>query len=221
MQAAEFITDLIPPLKLSDRASLALAWMEEIRTAVLPVVDQGQFLGFVRDEVIVDLDDLGLTISEIEFDDHECKVFGDQHVYEILKAGAEFESNAVAIVDREGIYQGVVTIEDSLTAFAESLSIQATGSVLVLSMDMTDYTLSEIARLIETENGKILSSIISNDPLDSSKIKVTLKIDQPELRHIKATLERFGYKIIDHYQEETGVSSEEDRIGNLLRFLDI
>ncbi|MDN3204873.1 cbs domain containing protein [Algoriphagus sediminis] len=221
MQASEFITDFIPPLKLSDKVSLALAWMEEIRTAVLPVVDQGKFLGFVRDEVILDLNDLGLTIAEIELDGLDCKVYGDQHVYEILKAGAENGFNAVAILNREDIYQGVVTIEDSLTAFAESLSIQATGSVLVLSMEMTDYSLSEIARLVETENGKILSSIISSDPLDSSKIKLTLKIDQPELRHIKATLERFGYKIIDHFEEEAGISSEEDRIGNLLRFLDI
>ena len=76
-------------------------------------------------------------------------------------------------------------------------------------------------RIIETENTKVLSSFISSDPLDDSKIKLTLKLDKPELRHIKATLERFGYKILDHYQEETGVSSEEDRIGNLLRFLDI
>lgn len=86
---------------------------------------------------------------------------------------------------------------------------------------MTDYSLAEICRIIESENTKVLSSFISNDPLDDSKIKLTLKLDKPELRHIKATLERFGFKILDHYQEETGVSSEEDRIGNLLRFLDI
>ena len=86
---------------------------------------------------------------------------------------------------------------------------------------MTDYSLAEISRIIETENTKVLSSFITDDPLDDNKIKLTLKLDQPELRHVKATLERFGYKIIDHYQEESGVSSEEDRIGNLLRFLDI
>jgi hypothetical protein len=75
--------------------------------------------------------------------------------------------------------------------------------------------------VVESENAKILSSFISNDPLDDSKIKVTIKIDQLELRHIKATLERFGYKVIDQYQEEEEISSEQDRLGNLMRFLDI
>ena len=112
-------------------------------------------------------------------------------------------------------------MEDSIAAFADSLSIQSQGSVLIMSLNMTDYSLSEIARIIETENTKILSSFITSDPLDDSKIKLTLKLDKPELRHVKATLERFGFKILDHYQEETGVTGEEDRIGNLLRFLDI
>jgi hypothetical protein len=88
-------------------------------------------------------------------------------------------------------------------------------------MNMNEYSLAEISRIIESENGKVLSSFISTDPLDNNKIKLTLKIDKPELRHIKATLERFGYRILDQYQEVEEASSEEDRIGNLLRFLDI
>ncbi|WP_435380207.1 hypothetical protein [Echinicola jeungdonensis] len=56
--------------------------------------------------------------------------------------------------------------------------------------------------MIESENTKILSSFITNDPLDENKIKLTLKVDQIDLKHIKATLERFGYKIIDHYRKK-------------------
>jgi hypothetical protein len=88
-------------------------------------------------------------------------------------------------------------------------------------MNMNEYSLAEISRIIESENTKILSSFISTDPLDSSKIKVTLKVNKPELRYLKATLERFGYKILDQYQEEAEYSTEDERIGNLLRFLDI
>src|SRR5690606_28824335 len=132
-----------------------------------------------------------------------------------------FHLTMVAVLDRENAYQGVVTIEDAITAFADTISIQTEGGVLILSMFMTDYSLYNIARVIESENAKVLSSFINSDPLDDSKIRVTLKIDKPELRHIRATLERFGYKVIDHYQEEVGVSREQDRLGNLLRFLDI
>ncbi|OOG69296.1 CBS domain-containing protein [Algoriphagus sp. A40] len=221
MQAYEFINSLIPPLKLTDRAGMALAWMEEIRTDSLPVADQGRFLGFISDEVIFELNNPDQLIGKIELEAGPCWVYSDKHIYDVLRVASENQSNLVAVLDRENTYLGVVTMEDAIAAFADSLSIKSQGSVMILSMNMSDYHLSEISRLVESENTKILSSFITNDPLDGNKIKLTLKLDKPELRHVKATLERFGYRVIDHYQEESGISSEEDRIGNLLRFLDI
>jgi hypothetical protein len=221
MQAYEFINNLIPPLKLSDKAKMALSWMEEIRTNLLPVVNENRFVGFVTDELIYTINDPELFIKDITQVSPACFVYLDKHIYEVIKVASEHKINMVAVLDRELNYLGVVTMEDAIGAFADSLSIQAQGAVLILSMYMTDYSMFEISRIIESENAKILSSFISNDPLDDSKIKVTLKLDKSELRHIKATLERFGYRIIDHYQEEAGVSGEQERIENLLRFLNI
>ncbi|TDQ13752.1 hypothetical protein DFQ04_3476 [Algoriphagus boseongensis] len=221
MQAYEFINSLIPPLKLSDRAGMALNWMEEIRTDYLPVIDEGRFLGFIGDETIFELNNPDILISQIELEAGSCWVYTDKHIYDVLRVASENQSNLVAVLDRENTYMGVITMEDAISSFADSLSIKSQGGVLILSMNMSDYHLSEIARLVESENTKILSSFITVDPLDDSKIKLTLKMDKPDLKHVKATLERFGYRIIDHYQEESGISADSDRIGNLLRFLDI
>ncbi|WP_162416583.1 CBS domain-containing protein [Cyclobacterium roseum] len=221
MRALDFINHLIPPLKFTDKVTMALSWMEEIRTNILPVADKGGFKGFITDEIIYDINNPDLTIGEVELLAASCVVQLDRHIYEVLRISSENQVSMVAVVDKEMKYQGVVTEEDAVTAFTDSISIQTPGGVLILSMFMTDYSLYDIARVVESENAKVLSSFISNDPLDDSKIKVTLKTDQVELRHIKATLERFGYKIIDHYQEDGGVSGEQDRLGNLLRFLDI
>ena len=221
MQAFEFINNLIPPLKLGDKAGMALSWMEEIRTDSLPVVDQGNFLGFLREDVIFDQNDSSQYIKTLPLEGHSCWVFTDKHIYDVLRVASEHQSNLVAVLDRNHNYQGVITMEDAISAFADSLSIQSQGGVLILSMNMTDYHLSEIARLVESENSKILSSFISTDPLDDTKIKLTLKFDRADLKHVRATLERFGYRIIDHYQEEQGMNDSDDRIRNLLRFLDI
>jgi hypothetical protein len=221
MQAYEFINNLIPPLKFADKVKMALVWMEEIRTDVLPVVHDGKFMGLITDDMIYEINNPELSIQEVDLLAQNCFVYMDRHIYEVLRVSSENQTSMVAVIDRDMVYHGVVTIEDAISAFTNSISIQSQGGVLILSMFMTDYSLYDIARIVESENAKILSSFISNDPLDDSKIKVTLKIDQMELRHIKATLERFGYKVIDHYQEDAGMSSEQDRLGNLLRFLDI
>jgi signal-transduction protein with cAMP-binding, CBS, and nucleotidyltransferase domain len=221
MQAYEFINNFIPPLKLSDKVKMALSWMEEIRTDILPVVHEGKFQGFLTDATIYTLNDLELKISDVTPATPNCFVYQDKHIYDVMKVASENKTNMVAVLERNQQYLGVVTLEDAIGAFADSLSIQSQGSVIILSMFMTDYSLYENSRIIESENAKILSSFITNDPLDDSKIKVTIKLNQIELRHIKATLERFGYKIIDHFQEEASASGEQDRIDNLFRFLEI
>lgn len=221
MQAYEFINNLIPPLKLKDKVKLALNWMEEIRTDILPVVDDGRFMGFVTEDLVFSINNPETGIAEISLENISCFVYQDKHIYDVIKVASEYHSNMIAVVDRENNYIGVVTMEDAISAFADSLSIQSNGAVLVLSMNMTDYSLFEIARIIESENTKILSSFLSSDPLDDSKIKLTLKLDKTELRHVKATLERFGYRILDHFQEEEGINGEQERIDNLFRFLQI
>jgi len=221
MRAIEFINNLIPPLKFTDKVKLGLSWMEEIRTDILPVVDKGSFKGFITDEIIYEINDPELTIGDVELLGNSCIVQEDRHIYEVLRVSSENQLSMVAVLDKDLRYLGVVTEEGAISAFTDSVSIQSPGGVLILSMFMTDYSLYDIARVVESENAKILSSFISSDPLDDSKIKVTIKIDQLELRHIKATLERFGYKVIDQYQEEEEISSEQDRLGNLMRFLDI
>jgi len=115
----------------------------------------------------------------------------------------------------------VITVQDTLTSFAQTAAVQMPGAILVLSMNYNDYSLSEISRLIEENRARVLSSIVKEDPLDPGKIRLTLKLNELELSRIVATLERFGYKVIGRYQETKPLGSEKERIDMLLRYLDI
>jgi acetoin utilization protein AcuB len=95
------------------------------------------------------------------------------------------------------------------------------GGILVLSMDLIDYSLAEISRYVEENNAKVISSLMVEDPMDKGKIKLTLKINQIELTRIVATLERFGYRVIGRYQETRQDTGEKEKIDMLLRYLDI
>jgi hypothetical protein len=128
----------------------------------------------------------------------------------------------VCVVDDKGKYMGVITVQDIMSSFAQTAAVQMPGGVLVLSMDLIDYSLAEICRYVEENNAKVISSIMIEDPLDKGKIKITLKINQLDLSRIVATLERFGYRVIGRYQE-TAISSsgEQERLDMLLKYLDM
>lgn len=212
---------MIPPLKGVDDAHKAIVWMEEFRCNYLPVVDNNQLLGFISEEIILEKNDIDKNVRDFDLVGQQCFVHLDTHFYDILKVAAEYKLQMVAVLNEDSTYTGVITVQDTLTSFAQTAAVQLPGGILVLSMNHVDYSLAEISRLIEENHAKILSSIVKEDPLDPGKLRLTLKINQLDLSRVVATLERFNYKVIGRYQENKPVAGEKDRIDMLLRYLDI
>lgn len=221
MIALELINHMIPPLKLSDDGHKAMVWMEELRANQLPVVEKGRFLGFISEEIILEENDKTRLVGEYDLYAEQCFVHDHQHFYEVIKLASEYEVQLVAVLNEENHFVGVVPIEDTIAAFAQSTAVQEMGAILVISLNHRDYSLAEISRIVEGENARILSSCLTGDHHDSAKVRVTLKINKAEISHITATLERFGYKIIGRFQEVESKSNDKERYDMLMKYLDI
>lgn len=221
MIAEELINHMIPPLKVTDDAHKAIVWMEEFRCNQLPVVNNGDLLGFISEEIILESNEASKKLEEYNLFGQKCVVGMESHFYDILRIANENKMQMVAVVDDEKKYHGIITVQDIMASFAQTAAIQMPGGILVLSMDLIDYSLAEISRFVEENNAKIISSSLIEDPLDKGKIKVTLKINQQDLSRIVATLERFGYRVIGRYQETRAPEAERERLDMLLKYLDI
>lgn len=221
MIAEDLINHMIPPLKGTDDAHKAIVWMEEFRCNYMPVVVDSKLMGFISEEIILETNEIEKEVADFNLVGKNCYVHLDTHFYDILKVAADNKLQMVGVLNEEEKYFGVITVQDTLTSFAQTAAVQLPGGILVLSMNFVDYSLAEISRLIEENHAKILSSIIKEDPLDPGKIRLTVKLNQLDMSRIVATLERFNYKVIGRYQETKPVENERERIDMLLRYLDI
>lgn len=221
MIAEDLINQMIPPLKATDDAHKAIVWMEEFRCNQMPVVENGKLLGFISEEIILETNDIEKKLKDFPLVGEACYVHMTTHFYDILKVAADNKLQMVCVLDDDEVYAGVITMQDTITSFAQTAAVQMPGGILVLSMNHIDYSLAEISRLIEENRARILSSIVKEDPLDTGKIRLTLKLDELDLSRIVATLERFNYKVIGRYQEPKPIGTEKERIDMLLRYLDI
>lgn len=221
MIAEELINHMIPPLKVTDDAHKAIVWMEEFRCNHLPIVEEGELLGFISEEIILESNDIGKDLGDFKLVGKNCSVSLDSHFYDILRIAGENKLQIVGVLNDARQYVGVITVQDIMASFAQTASVQMQGGILVLSMDLIDYSLAEISRYVEENNAKVISSTMIEDPLDKGKIKLTLKINQMDLSRVVATLERFGYRIIGRYQENRTDTDDKDRIDMLMRYLNI
>ena len=125
----------------------------------------------------------------------------------------------VPVLDNENHYLGVITIQKLLQTIAKSSAIQSIGGVIILKMNNRDYSLTEIASIIESYNTKILSSYITSKP-NSTNIELTIKLDKKDIFSIKKDFERRGYQIIASYTDEEKENFDSlERYESLMRFL--
>lgn len=221
MIAEELINDMVPALTMKDDAEKAILWMGELRTNFLPVIENGHFRGFISEEIIFENNDLEKHISTIKLIGDNCYLNKNQHFYDVIKLFKDFNIDMVAIVDDDDIYIGVVTIDDIMNAFSQTSTIQSPGGILILKVKQIDYSLTEIARLVEENNAKILSTYIKADPIESDRILLTLKINTSEISRIIATLERFGYTVIAQFKESPDKIDQRDRLDLLMKYINI
>ena len=221
MIAKDLINYMIPPLKSSDDLEKARVWFDELRLGELPVADQGQFLGLLTEEAVLDADYEAHEVKDVQLEALNAIVDHDQHYYELLKTAYSLGVRMVAVNDEAGNYIGVVSVEDVVEAFASSSSIQTPGAILILSMPQRDYVLSEISKIIENSDAMILSSHVIPHPQESDKLQVTLKINVEEVTHLSAVLDARGFKVHKAYSKLSSNDTEQERYESFMRYLKI
>lgn len=212
---------MVPPLKLTDTTAHALVWMDEFRCNQLPVVHNGEFLGLVSEDLILDQEKEVSQINELELSCKHCKVGEDAHFFDIIKLATGNNVELIGVVDQQNKFVGVITIKDTISALAQTFAVQSNGAVLILSMKGIDYSLSEISRLVESEGYKILNSSLQKDPENGEMVKLTIKVDSEEVSRLVATFERFNYKVIARIQEDDSTNTDQERLDILLKYLDM
>lgn len=218
MHALDLITPDVPPLRPQDDVSRALEWMEEFKVAHLPVVDAGRLVGVVKDQDLVDRNDprgaVGGSMEQVELPFAR----GGQHIYEVMKLFSERGLTVVPVLDEMGRYLGCITEHEALRKLAQVTNIHEPGSVVVLEMNQIDYSLHEIARLVEANDGKVLSVYTHVMP-GSARVEVTLKINREDISDILRSFERYEYFVKTTYQGSKLHDDLRGRYEELMRFI--
>ena len=220
MNALELISEEIPPLTHSDTGEKALRWMEEFKVSHLPVLKNGNFVGVISESDILDKLNTDYTLDVLF--DHLPRpyVTKDAHIYEVLAKIAEHKLSIMPVLDKGESYIGCSSIHHIATLIANTGSIKENGGIIVLEVNNIDYSMAQIAQIVESNNAKILSSYIMS-PSDSTKLEVTLKINRVELSSIIRTFERYDYVIKASYQKGQSDDDIQFKYDALINYLNL
>lgn len=220
MHAIDLITMDIPPLRPQDDVSRALDWLEEFKVGHLPVVEGGRLVGLVREQDLVDRNDAHGLVSGVMDQVEIPFIRGDQHIYDVMRLFTERGLTVVPVLDEMGRYLGAITEHEALRKLAEVANIHEPGSIVVLEMNQVDYSLHQIARIVEGNDAKILS-VYSHTLPDSNRLEVTLKINREDVSDILQSFERYEIMVKTTYQGSRFHDDLRGRYEELMRFINL
>ncbi len=219
MIAKTLVSNEIIPLRTSDSGNEALSIMNEFGVRHLPIVNDKQLLGLISEDDILNFD-VEEAVGSYRLSTFRPYVKESDHLYEVIKVLSQQKLTLMPVINVDEEYVGLISQEDLIHYFARIGSFTESGSIVVLAVNRRDYSLVEIARIVESEGAVILSSFVTSN-LDSMSIDVTLKINRPDLGSIIATFDRFEYTIKATFSEEQYNDRIKERYDMLMTYLNV
>ena len=105
-------------------------------------------------------------------------------------------------------------------SFSKISSIAENGGLIVLELNINDYSLSEVGQIVESNDSKVLSSYVTSHT-DSTKLELTIKINKTNIADIIQTFNRYGYTIKASFQDSDYADNMKERLDYLMNYLKI
>ncbi len=221
MIASELLSEVVPAVHKNDKASAALNWMDVFKVSHLPIVDNNEYLGIISDADIFDMNTPETPVLSHNLSLKRPFVKEHQHIYEVVEVASKHKLSIVPVLAEDEHYLGLITISDLAHECSHLMSTENPGGIIVLEIKTNDYSLSEIAQIVEGNDTKILSLYVRTKR-PSDNVEITIKTNRTDISAVIQTFERYSYKIKQIHSENSEVdSSLKDRLDSFLKYLSI
>ncbi|HRN93363.1 MAG: CBS domain-containing protein [Chitinophagales bacterium] len=220
MLAKNLISQTVPPLRKSDTGEKALMWLHEFSVPQLPVVHDGKLLNLISVDDILDSDNPESPLSEYKSSFAHPFVLEHTHILEVVRICTKLNIGVIAVLDEDENYVGLITANDLLKGLNLFSSLQQEGSIVELEIQLRNYSLHEISRIVESNELQILSCF-TNIRTDTAMAEVTLKLNSANLAPLVAAFERHNIQVRAVHEETEYTEDLKERYDSLMRYLNV
>src|SRR5690554_6573970 len=179
--------DFIPP-KLKQDVSHGLNLLCEFSLTHIPVFEGLNFTGMISRE----------TLEEHENESRlsELKEFGEffyltenSSLLDAIQNFNNHNTNILVVRSAEMHYIGMLMMDDVFSALSTMPFISEPGSIMIVEVSQKQFSISEIAKISESNNARIIGLFVVG--YEGDKIQIALKLITENIASVGETFERF------------------------------
>jgi predicted transcriptional regulator len=219
MEYTQYIATDLKVLNLKDSFKKAKMLFDSGSFSHLPILDQNHFVGVLAENDIQNIDFIEDAIESHRYLIlHFCTLKTEVWV-DLVKLFATHQANMLPVVDDKQHYLGYYDLNDVLFLFLETPFLSENGYIIVVEKQISEYSFSEIAQIVEVNNAKLLGAFISDRNGDT--IQITLKITDHDISNTLQSFRRYNYQIVIGDKNDQYVEQLKDRSDYLQKYLNL
>ena len=219
MNINDYILKEIKALSLNDTVKKAQDLCANYPISHIPIVEENKLIGCFAEGDIRTIENSNDILKDYNHLISHFFVTEKTPFLDLVALFANNDSNLIPVLDKQHSYIGYYELSDVLDLFTASPFLHRDNETLVISKETNDFSMSQIAQIIESNNSKLLGLYISDE--SSSFVQITLKVSSTEINEIIQTFRRYDYNVITEHEDDFYIEELKDRANYLKKYLDM
>lgn len=220
MLAIELNNNIIPRLQLEDTVGKALQLINDFKVSHLPVVSEEKYLGLISEDDLLDADNKKMHIQLLQHEFIDISIKENEHFLKAVNISNQYQTSVVPVVNDDKEFLGSISGQNLLRTLGNFSGAQEIGGIMVLEMERSRFAISEISRIVESNEATILHLNTTIQP-ETGLLTVTIHINKKEVSTVVAAFERYEYDVIYYFGEEKFENEIHSNYRHLMNYLDI
>ncbi|MCJ7467428.1 MAG: CBS domain-containing protein [Maribacter sp.] len=218
MQIQKLIVSNLPTFKIGDPLKKLLKFFKDTSFSHVAIVENKKFIGVLGEN---DLDTVApdQMIESLRYNLETFFVRKDSNWLDVIEVFARNEANLLAVLDENEEVFGYYDLTTVISVFIDTPFFTEPGGILVVAKGIKDYSFSEIAQIVESNNAKLIGAFITD--MRSDVIQITLKVGSASLNEVIQTFRRYNYSILLGNQDDLFLEDLKQRSDYLDKYLNV
>lgn len=218
LEITDYINNDFKAIESGDSIASVRDFFEENHFSHFPVIENGVYIGCISSEEVENFE------SNKKVSDYRYSLGGffartNMFWIAVLEVFSRNNTTLIPVIDMENNYVGYYEITEVIQNFYETPFIKDMGGVIIVEKSVLDFTISQVAQIVESNDGRILGLYVSKT--NSDKVQLTIKIAMGAINDILQTFRRYEYEIISEHKEDVFLNDLKDRSDYLDKYLSI
>ncbi|WP_273565895.1 CBS domain-containing protein [Maribacter halichondriae] len=218
MHIQNLIVENITVFKTDDSLKKVIRFFNGSAFSHVAVTENDIFLG------VLSGNDLENFVEDKNVGDHRYNldsffVRKDTNWLDVLEAFARNEANLLPVLgDKEEVI-GYYDLTDVVSVFIDTPFFTEPGGIIVVAKGIKDYSFSEIAQIVESNNARLIGGFITD--VRNDVIQITIKISSTHLNDILQTFRRYNYNVLFGNNDDQFLEDLKQRSDYLDKYLNV